>query len=133
MSTLISLAWNDSLKVGDAIIDEDHKGILALVSACDAADDEAFPALFLAFVEYMRAHFLREEDLMRQYGFPHHSIHKDEHDRVRLEMDELEARLGIDGLATARDYIRTVTPPWFVAHKNSMDSAIAGWIKMKGG
>ncbi|HYG86071.1 MAG TPA: hemerythrin family protein [Azospirillum sp.] len=133
MSTLTTLAWDDSLKVGNAVIDKDHKETVELLAACNAADDAAFPALFATFAAHLRAHLLREEELMRQYGFPPYPIHKHEHDRVRLELEGIEKRLAAGNLALARGYTREVAPDWFIAHKNTMDSATAGWIKMQGG
>ena len=40
---------------------------------------------------HTREHFLREEQAMRETGFPAYPMHKAEHDRVLAEMD-LEAR-----------------------------------------
>jgi len=133
MPTLAPLVWDDSFKVGNAIIDQDHEEMVRLLALCDGADDLAFPAIFAELATHLREHLLHEEELMRQYGFPPYAIHKHEHDRVRLELEGIEKRLAAGNLQLARGYAREVLPDWFMAHKNTMDSATAGWIKMRGG
>ncbi len=128
-----TLTWDDSLKVGNAVMDTDHQEFVELLAACGSADDAEFPALFAALATHLREHLLHEEELMRQYGFPPYPIHKHEHDRVRLELEGIEKRLAAGNLPLARGYVREALPDWFIAHKNTMDSATAGWIKMKGG
>jgi hemerythrin len=133
MPALSALAWDDSLKVGNAIIDADHKETVELLAACAAAEDEDFRALFAGFATHLREHLAREEELMRQYGFPPYPIHKHEHDRVRLELEGIEKRLAAGNLQLARGYVSEMVPNWFIAHKNTMDSATAAWIKSQGG
>lgn len=133
MPTLIALTWDDSLKVGNAVIDHDHEEFVGVLGACNAAEDAGFPALFATLATHLREHLLHEEDLMRKHGFPPYPIHKHEHDRVRQELDGIEKRLTAGNLQAARDYTRETLPDWFMAHRKTMDSATAGWIKMQGG
>lgn len=131
MST--ALVWDDSLKVGNDIIDHDHKETVELLAGLAAVDDAAFPAAFAHFAQHLRDHLAREEDLMRQYGFPPFPIHKHEHDRVRLELEGIEKRLAAGNLMLARGYATQAVPDWFINHKNTMDSATAAWIRSQGG
>lgn len=133
MPTSTTLAWDDSLKVGNAIIDADHKETVELLAVCATAEDADFRALFAGFATHLREHLVREEELMVQYGFPAYPIHKHEHDRVRLELEGIEKRLAVGNLLLARGYVREMVPEWFIGHKNSMDSATAAWIKSQGG
>ena len=133
MPALPPLTWDDSLKVGNATIDADHKETVELLATCAAAEDADFRALFAGFATHLREHLAREEGLMQQYGFPATPIHKHEHDRVRLELEGIEKRLAAGNLQLARGYIREMVPEWFVNHKNTMDSATAAWIAAQGG
>lgn len=128
-----TLVWDDSLKVGNDVIDHDHKETVEMLAELAAADDAAFPAVFARFTQHLREHLAREEDLMRQYGFPPFQIHKHEHDRVRLELEGIEKRLAAGNLMLARGYATQAVPDWFVNHKNTMDSATAAWIRSQGG
>lgn len=133
MPTLTTLAWTDSLAVGNAVIDAEHKETVDHLAALAAADETTFPALFAAFARHLRDHLAHEEALMRQYGFPPYPIHKREHDRVRLELEGLEERLAAGDLTQARVYACEVVPEWFIRHKNTMDAATAAWIRSQGG
>lgn len=133
MPTLQILAWDSSLEVGNAIIDSDHKETVELVAKAFTATDAELPALFAAFAEHLRDHLAREEDLMREYGFPPYQIHFGEHERVRRELDGIAQRLARGNLALVRGYLTEVVPDWFVNHKNTMDSATAAWIRQHGG
>lgn len=127
------LVWDDSLKVGNAVMDADHREFVELLAQCDGADDAAFAALFARIAAHLSEHLAREEELMRHYAFPAYPIHKHEHDRVRLELEGIGKRLAAGNRLLARGYVREALPDWFVTHKNTMDSATAGWIKAQGG
>lgn len=133
MPPATNLVWDDSLKVGNEIIDHDHQETVELLTELNAAADADFPAAFARFADHLRDHLAREEGLMQQYGFPPYPIHKHEHDRVRLELLGIEKRLAAGNLMLARGYAREVVPDWFINHKNTMDSATAAWIKSQGG
>jgi hemerythrin len=75
---------------------------------------------------HTREHFLREEQVMRETGFPAYPIHKAEHDRVLAEMD-LEARRFREGGDPDRlwTYLFKTVPAWFVHHIRTMDRVTA--------
>lgn len=78
---------------------------------------------------HTREHFLHEESVMREAGFPAYLPHKAEHDRVLAEMDaEAQAfRKGGEVMRLTR-YLLEVVPRWFVAHTNSMDVVTAQFL-----
>ncbi len=78
---------------------------------------------------HTREHFLREEQAMRETGFPAYPVHKAEHDRVLAEMD-VEARRFREGGDPERLWVylfRTV-PAWFVHHIRTMDRITAQFV-----
>jgi hemerythrin len=78
---------------------------------------------------HTREHFLHEESVMREAGFPAYLPHKAEHDRVLAEMDaEAQAfRKGGEVMRLTR-YLLEVVPRWFVAHTTSMDVVTAHYL-----
>lgn len=133
MTTAATLTWDESLEVGNVIIDRDHKETVELLAGLAGADDAAFPALFARFADHLRAHLDNEEALMREYGFPAYPVHRHEHQRVRTELEGIERRLAAGNLMLARGYATQAVPEWFVTHKNTMDAATAAWIRARGG
>jgi len=78
---------------------------------------------------HTREHFLREESMMREAGFPAYPVHKGEHDRVLAEMNT-EARVfrsSGDGARLAR-YLEVTLPSWFRNHLRTMDVATARFV-----
>jgi hemerythrin len=78
---------------------------------------------------HTREHFLREEQVMRETGFPAYPVHKAEHDRVLSEMDS-EARRFREGGDPARlwTYLFQEVPAWFVHHIRTMDHMTARFV-----
>ena len=74
--------WEDSLNVGVAFIDHDHRSSVDLMNRMVEADAEAFPAVFAQYVRHLHEHFGREEAVMVKCGFFAYGPHKGEHGRV---------------------------------------------------
>src|SRR5512139_3676824 len=77
---------------------------------------------------HTREHFLREEAMMREAGFPGYARHKAEHDRVLSQMDA-EARRYRDEGDDARlsRYLFETLPAWFANHLRTLDETAAGF------
>lgn len=83
------------------------------------------------FIEHTRAHFNREESLMREIEFPPLPVHKQEHD-LRLEelvsfLDDLDA--GAVGLDDVRELFMGRFLPWYRRHCATMDAATEKFAK----
>jgi hemerythrin len=80
--------WSDDFKVGNRDIDIEHWGLFALVN--DLADkvhlgagDSSIAVTIDALVGYVDAHFEREEELMKECGYPDFDDHLEAHHRLR--------------------------------------------------
>jgi hemerythrin len=78
---------------------------------------------------HTREHFLREEQAMRESGYPGYAAHKEEHDRLLAQMDvEAKAfREHQDGARLARYLLETVRG-WYLVHTRTMDLAAARYV-----
>jgi len=118
-----------------AFMNEDHAHAEALWREMRAALSETpadmarFVSAFRAFVEHNRAHFAREEDVMKRYAFPPYPVHKAEHDRVLAELADMlaaaEAGKGPEQFSRA---VEQDIPTWLQQHVQSMDLVTARWI-----
>ncbi|MCG5500331.1 bacteriohemerythrin [Ectothiorhodospira lacustris] len=86
------------------------------------------------FIEHSRAHFRREEVLMKAVAFPPFQLHKQEHD-ARLEdlvacVDDLDA--GVIDLADLRRVLVEDFVPWYQRHCATMDKATARFVARRG-
>ena len=89
---------------------------------------------FEALLAHTQEHFVREEEAMRQAGFPPYAVHKGEHDRVIEEMESEETHFRETG-DTGRlwKYVAEAVPTWFIGHINSMDAVTAHFVSMRKG
>ncbi|HEX9402638.1 MAG TPA: hemerythrin family protein [Anaeromyxobacter sp.] len=121
----------------------DHEREAALVNQLEAAVAahargtgtlaEVVERLSLLAV-HTRDHFLREETMMREAGFPAYAVHKAEHDRVLAEMDA-EARIFREHGDAGRlsRYLFEALPAWFENHVRTMDVVTARFVAARDG
>ena len=114
-----------------AVMNADHAREARLVNDVEAALDahtrgEGTLATVVeklsVLAVHTREHFLREESLMREAGFPAYAAHKAEHDRVLADVDA-EVRLFREHGDAARlaRFLRETLPAWYVNHTRTMD------------
>lgn len=74
--------WTEAFSVGNGAIDADHQGLFALVAELQAADPGHVDlAEIIGRLEaYAAGHFAREEELMRNVGYPDYDAHLEEHE-----------------------------------------------------
>ncbi|MDO8813421.1 MAG: hemerythrin domain-containing protein [Gallionella sp.] len=69
----VELAWTNQLSIGNAIIDSDHKNLIAgingIVHAIKARDRHAMPQVFEALENWLHIHFENEERIARAVNF----------------------------------------------------------------
>jgi hemerythrin len=86
-----------------------------------------------AWLEHTKAHFARENELMRYTGFPAFDIHSSEHEIILEEMETvINNWLSNNDIESLSDYIFAHWPAWFKNHVETMDKATAHFALMKG-
>lgn len=80
--------WRDDLGVGHAVIDDDHKRILAFIARLQEAYQlgEAHDVVAEGIAEiadYSAGHFDREERMLAAVGYPHLAHHRARHESFR--------------------------------------------------
>jgi len=75
----MGLAWTEHLSVGNAIIDSDHRKLIAMVNGAEymikKRDCLALPQAFDQIEHYLRVHFEHEEMIARALSFPFSQNH----------------------------------------------------------
>ena len=116
-----------TIPLGVDMMDQDHLRLERLFAAAVRTSDADLPALqALAAVE-LAAHFAREEDLLRDIGFPGLHCHVAQHAVLLGDLAALDcARLGA---AETRRRLGVLIPQLVLSHVATMDRMAAAFIK----
>ena len=130
------LDWDEKMDIGHAVIDAQHRGLVALIndiaeaSARGAGYGELGP-LIRAFCDYSQEHFRTEQELIDSANYPQYFQHVGEH-------EDCTAR----ALDFYREYINRRDVPvenflayvstWFRDHTLGVDQTLRGYLQKKG-
>jgi len=119
-------------------MNHDHEEFIELINKIEVLlNDESngkeqINALLSELQTHTVEHFAREEEAMQQYGFPPYQIHKMEHERVLLglqqQIEQFQKSTTNDVL---KRYVCQDIPMWFENHLGTMDTATANFISMQ--
>lgn len=103
----MTIAWREAMNTGDPTIDADHRHLVDLINAFEAAlagggaiEHKRIARVLLGLVEYTGEHFKREEDIQLAVRYPYHDSHRRSHRDV---LKKLSAIVG--------DYTKTPDGP----------------------
>jgi len=134
----MSYKWDKSLETGHEKIDEQHKQLFAtldkitLETQQGRGKDEIYNTLnFLN--QYTIMHFMTEEKLQKETGYPEYSAHKKIHDDFKATVKDLTNTLIEKG--PVKELIDTAVKTvgdWLITHIKVNDIKMAAFLKSKG-
>lgn len=124
--------WDDSLSVGNAQIDKDHKRLMDLVAQLNEAmrsgqGRSAVGTILDELVSYTEEHFRTEENFMREINYPDFPVHKAEHERLVKEVKDLQTRFQ-SGSITITVSVSNFLADWLRNHILVQDKKLASAI-----
>ena len=133
-----TMQWNETLAVGVALIDDQHKMWISRVNDVSAAIKAMHGprriAETLSFLDdYMLLHFLTEEHYMDMHSYPGMEAHVAKHEEMKELLDKLTEEFEEDG-ATHRlaGSIDTFLANWLIKHIQNMDMEFGAFLKGNG-
>ena len=111
--------------LGVELMDDDHAQLEALIESAAVAADADLAALHAKIVDGLAAHFSREEELMRQRGFPGLHCHSAQHN---LLVDQAR-RTGGMAPAALRRHIGVHIAQLVESHVLTMDYMTAAFLR----
>jgi len=131
----MKIAWDDSLAIGVAEIDDQHRRIFDNFNAFSVACTEGHGAeklneLFWFLGSYIAIHFAEEERLMQKVGFPDYPNHHKLHSAFTSQVDVLMERFIESGpsheiAGTVGETIKN----WLIEHISLTDCSIGRFIR----
>ena len=128
--------WKDEYSVGIDSIDRQHRKLLSLINhlqtAVDFSTGEEFERHALdELVDYTKTHFIYEEGLMEQHGYPEFEPHKQQHQQMIEMVEETLAGYQQDkdtAMRNATDFLKD----WLINHINGTDKQYSTYLIEKG-
>lgn len=117
MATTMLIEWTDELSVSVPSIDEQHKKLVNMINALNAAmedgeTDAVLTKIFEGLLAYTDKHFQYEEKLFEQTGYAASADHQREHDELREKVTDMKKRLdagqfmlGVEVMSFLRDWL----------------------------
>lgn len=114
---MAKFTWNQTLSVGDEHIDEDHKGLFALVNELQTANlSRDFISGILGRLDnYAKEHFSREEEYMRKADYPELEAHIKEHQKFNEWINSVKTT-----------YVRAPESPFLIGEQ--VNAFISEWL-----
>ena len=131
----MKIEWDESLSVGIAEIDDQHKLIFdkynTFSAACrDGHGSEQLNKLLWYLGSYVATHFADEERLMQRVGFADYARHHEMHTEFAREYNALMENFSKEGpsrelVSKVREFIKN----WLIGHISEMDRALGQQMK----
>ncbi|MBR8536472.1 hemerythrin family protein [Carboxylicivirga sediminis] len=126
--------WTEDLSVNNAVIDNEHKELFALIDNFykgikDNSPRERLEELILGLVAYTKTHFANEEDHMRRMNYPnlkeHQMLHKEFIDKTQSYYERLKG-----GKLILSIEVTNFLKEWLVKHIKGTDQQYAAFESM---
>ena len=133
MSEPLYIVWDDKYLSGVPIIDEHHRGLVALMNSFHYALREGRPlgelTVFKTLLDgYTEVHFRTEEALMRESEYPDLDAHIAVHQNLTKGIGKVEA----EALSSGDPGVGLVfLKEWWVDHINGADKAFHIYLRGK--
>lgn len=124
--------WDKKFEVGNHKIDLEHQVFFDLVQAITVAEKQNFSRdktrrLIAETMKYAEFHFLSEENMMVDVGYPDFEAHHAQHVALMQHLQSAVVKFEIGGSDT-RSLAEFLTD-WFVAHTSHEDKKLAVYIR----
>jgi hemerythrin len=127
--------WDSSLETGYALVDNQHKQLVAAVNNLMEASqagkgDKAVMQTMDFLTGYTIKHFADEEKLQKQFNYPDYLNHKRIHDAFKETVGSLTQRLIKEGPGpNLVDEVSSAIGAWLLNHIKGDDFRMAAFVK----
>ncbi len=136
MSNNELFSWSDSYNVGIQEVDEQHRVLVSLLNQLHEAIREHRGSatsrdILGRLAEYTRTHFLLEESLMRLTHYPGFEIHKQQHEELIKQVQDLQYKIDNENAAITFELLHFLKG-WLTQHINDSDKRFGAFFETAG-
>jgi len=128
--------WHPDYAIGVEDVDREHQRLFSLIEAVwsaasmDSGQNDV-EELIGQLVSYTSYHFDREEELMRNIGYPFLAEHQREHEALRQRVYEIRSRSKAGDAPAATD-LANLMAAWLKCHTTTTDRRIGSYMRRFG-
>jgi hemerythrin-like metal-binding protein len=129
-------AWNESYSVRVRAMDEQHEKLFEIINTLAEAmksgkGDDVVRDTVEQLAVYTRTHFLQEEALMRQTGYPDLAPHRELHRKLMADVEQYKRALE-EGRSASPVSLLNFIRQWLVHHIRESDRAYSDHLNTHG-
>lgn len=132
------LIWTEDYRVGVDEIDRDYQVIFRLInetsralSADEQSDHEETDAAYSELLQFIQAHFGREEVIMQTCAYPNIDMHRVQHGRFIQKMETMINKWRVERDKRALEEFGRFLRDWWNHHISESDTAILAYTEGK--
>ena len=130
-----SLEWSSECETGNALIDSQHRMLVLLCRKLELAyagglEKKVIAGLCLELRKFVDFHFVSEENVMREVGYPGLYHHANAHWHLLTELDNLIGKVNLGSEAPTA--LLTTMSEWLLGHIRGDDARLANYIRSSG-
>ncbi len=128
------VAWNESYRVGNTLLDSDHRILLDLMAQLyDAMETgqsrDVIGSVVGVLAEYVGHHFRREEAIMKAAGFPDLDRHRTEHHDLERQVVDVRDRYQAGERGVLGQDVVDLLKNWLTEHILVSDNSYKPWVE----
>ena len=131
--TMQDIKWSDDLSVGVDLLDDSYKKLIDIHNILFAAartgvSDEIVAYALKELLHHTRFHFLREEAYLAKKRYPSLGVHKLQHRKIIIELQDCVQQATRQGIAGLSDEASTFLHTWLITHIREHDHRYAAFL-----
>ncbi len=131
-----TFAWNESYSVHVQQFDAQHQKLFEIINSLSDAmrvgkGEDVIRDVVAQLAVYTRTHFLQEEVLMRQTGYPDLAAHHDQHTRLMSDVEKYKADLD-EGRKPDTVAVLNFLREWLVQHIQKSNQGYSNHLNAHG-
>jgi hemerythrin len=129
-------AWNESYSVRVRQMDEQHEKLFEIINVLAEAmrkgnGEDVVRDTVEQLAVYTRTHFLQEEVLMRQTGYPALAAHREQHRKLMADVEQYKRAIEAGRTASCFSLLNFVRQ-WLMHHIRESDRAYSDHLNAHG-
>jgi len=131
------LEWDEGMRVGVDLIDEEHKKLFAFLNALNDSierktDPESMGKTLSGLLAYTVYHFDHEERLFLKTDYPHKTEHVAEHKKITARLMEIYSKLRFGQTREVSIELMEFLKAWLIEHIHGMDLGYVPYVHADG-